>query len=162
MPDLAITDAGPSYNNTTAIGGWAQNPANRTPYSQQWNFFIQRQLPSEVVFNVGYVGSSNHNQIGYVPINTAPIPGPGTLQPRRLMPDYGDINGGLNDFNSNYHGLQTSAVKRFNHGLSFASLFPSGGDAITQLHRFPNFSRYNSPARSNSADESGSRPMKAR
>ncbi len=119
QPDLSITDAGPSYNNTTAIGGWAQNPSNRTPYSQQWNFFVQRQLPSEVVLNVGYVGSSNHRQIGYVPINAATVPGSSPLQSRRLMPEYGDINGGLNDFNSNYHGLQTSAVKRFNQGLSF-------------------------------------------
>ncbi|MCC7234673.1 MAG: TonB-dependent receptor [Bryobacterales bacterium] len=118
-PDLSITGAGPSYNNTTAIGGWAQNPSNRTPYSQQWNLFVQRQLPSEVVLNVGYVGSSNHRQIGYIPINAATAPGSSALQSRRLMPEYGDINGGLNDFNSNYHGLQASAVKRFNQGLSF-------------------------------------------
>ena len=118
-PDLCIADAGPSYNNTTAIGGWAQNPNNRTPYSQQWNFFLQRQLPGEVVVNAGYVGSTNRRQIGYIPINAATLPGPGAVQARRLMPEYGDINGGLNDFNSNYHGLQTSAVKRFHNGLSF-------------------------------------------
>lgn len=118
-PDLFISDAGPSYNNTTAIGGWAQDPNNRTPYSQQWNFFVQRQLPGEVVVNAGYVGSTNRRQIGYIPINAAVVPGPGAVQARRLMPEYGDINGGLNDFNSNYHGLQTSAVKRFHNGLSF-------------------------------------------
>lgn len=118
-PDLLITDAGPSYNNTTAIGGWAQSPSNRTPYSQQWNVFLERQLPGEVVVNAGYVGSSNHRQIGYVPINAATLPGPSALQSRRLMPEYGDINGGLNEFNSNYHGFQTSAVKRFYNGLSF-------------------------------------------
>jgi hypothetical protein len=119
QPDLSITDAGPSYDNTTAIGGWAQDPTNRTPYSLQWNFFIQRQLPSEIVVSAGYVGSSNHRQIGYIAINSATVPGSSPLQSRRLMPEYGDIDGGLNDFNSNYHGLQTAAVKRFNQGLSF-------------------------------------------
>ena len=119
LPDLSFSDAGPSYDNTTAIGGWAQNPYNRAPYSVQWNLFVQHQLPAEVVVNAGYVGSSNHRQIGYVPINAAVRPGPEALQSRRLMPEYGDINGGLNDFNSNYHSLQTSAVKRFNNGASF-------------------------------------------
>lgn len=30
-PDLLITDAGPEFSNTSAIGGWPQNPENRTP-----------------------------------------------------------------------------------------------------------------------------------
>ena len=42
LPTLPITGTGPSFSNTSAIGGWPQNPENRTPYSEQWNFTIQR------------------------------------------------------------------------------------------------------------------------
>ena len=117
VPDLAITDSGPSFSSTAAIGGWPQNPENRTPYSQQWNLTIQRQLMSDLTLDVGYVGSQNIHQLGYNPINDATSPGPGPVNPRRLLPLYGDLDGGRNDYNSNYNGLQVKAVKRYSKGL---------------------------------------------
>ena len=33
------------------------NRGNQTPYSAQWNFNIQRELPSNMVFEIGYAGS---------------------------------------------------------------------------------------------------------
>ncbi|MEJ7609120.1 MAG: hypothetical protein WKF37_23320, partial [Bryobacteraceae bacterium] len=104
-PDLAITDAGPSFSNTAAIGGWPQNPENRTPYSNQWNLTIQQQLMNDMSFEIGYVGSANRKQVGYTAINSA-RPGSGPIQPRRLMPEFGDLDGGANRFGSNYNGLQ--------------------------------------------------------
>ena len=77
-PDLLITDSGPSFSNTSAIGGWPQNPENRTPYSQQWNFTIQRQLMDDMTLDVGYVGNVNKRQVGYDPINSALTPGRAT------------------------------------------------------------------------------------
>ena len=71
IPDLPITGAGPSFNNTAAIGGWPQNPNNRTPYSNQWNFTIQQQLLDDLSLEVGYIGSSNRKQAGYTAINSA-------------------------------------------------------------------------------------------
>ena len=55
--DLSITDPGPSFESTAAIGGWPQNPENRSPYSMQWNFFIQRELMNDMSLDIGYVGS---------------------------------------------------------------------------------------------------------
>lgn len=115
-PDLFITDPGPSFSNTAAIGGWPQNPDNRTPYSQQWNLFIQRELMKDLALDVGYVGSSNKKQVGYTAINAA-RPGPGPVQSRRLMPEFGDLDGGSNAYGSNYHALQTKLVRRFSGGL---------------------------------------------
>src|SRR5207245_7135651 len=96
LPDLSITDAGPSFSNTAAIGGWPQNPENRTPYSQQWNFTIQRQLMEDMTLDLAYVGNTNKRQVGYNPINAALTPGPGPIQPRRLLPAFGDLDGGAN------------------------------------------------------------------
>ncbi|HWB98884.1 MAG TPA: TonB-dependent receptor, partial [Bryobacteraceae bacterium] len=117
LPDLSISDTGPSYTNTTAIGGWAQRPDNRTPYSMQWNLFLARELGFSTVLEAGYVGSGNRKQIGYAPFNVALTPGPGAVQPRRLLPEYGDFNWGANLFNSNYNALQVKVQRRFSRGL---------------------------------------------
>lgn len=117
VPDLNIVDSGPSFSNTAAIGGWPQNPNNRTPYSEQWNFTIQRQLLEDMTLDVSYVGNSNKKQVGYNPINSALTPAPGPIQPRRLLPDYGDLDGGNNKFSSKYNSLRVGLVKRFSKGL---------------------------------------------
>ena len=77
----SITDAGPSFESTAAIGGWPQNPDNRSPYSTQWNLFIQRQLQDDLTLDIGYVGSASRKQIGYSPFNNALTPGPWRHQP---------------------------------------------------------------------------------
>ena len=126
LPDLAITDEGPSFNSTEAIGGWPQHPKNRSPYSQQWNLFVQRQVTDQLTVDIGYVGSSNKKQVGYIPINAAPTPGPGDLQARRLMPELGSMSGGFNRFASNYHAMQIKVVRRFSAGLQFQGNYTWG------------------------------------
>jgi Carboxypeptidase regulatory-like domain len=117
--DLSITDPGPSFESTSAIGGWPQNPENRSPYSMQWNFFIQRELMNDMSLDIGYVGSGSRKQIGYSPFNNALTPGPGPVQPRRLLPEYGDLDGGSNQYNGTYNSLQVTLLKRFSDGLQF-------------------------------------------
>jgi hypothetical protein len=125
-PDLSITDEGPSFSNTAAIGGWPQNPENRTPYSQQWNFTVQQQLMDDMSFEIAYVGNSNKKQVGYTAINSPLTPGPGPVQPRRAMPEFGDLDGGSNRFASNYNSLQLSLRKRFSRGLQFNTNYTWG------------------------------------
>ena len=117
--DQSITAPGPAFSNTSAIGGWPQNPDNRSPYSSQWNFFIQRQLQDDLTLDVGYVGSASRKQIGYSPFNNALTPGPGPIQPRRLLTNFGDLDGGSNQFNGSYNSMQVSLKKRFSRGLQF-------------------------------------------
>lgn len=118
-PDFPITDGGPPFSSTAAIGGWPQNPENRSPYSMQWNFFIQRQLISDMTLDIGYVGSASKKQIGYSPFNNALTPGPGAIQPRRLLSSFGDLDGGSNQYNGRYDALQVKLQKRFSQGLQF-------------------------------------------
>lgn len=126
LPDLPITGTGPSFSNTSAIGGWPQNPENRTPYSEQWNFTIQRQLLEDMTLDVAYVGNVNKKQVGYDPINAALTPGPGAIQPRRLMPAFGDLDGGANRFNSMYNSFRANLVKRFSRGLQIDANYTWG------------------------------------
>lgn len=119
VPDFPITDEGPPFSSTAAIGGWPQQPTNRSPYSMQWNFTIQRQVMDDMTLDVGYVGSSSKKQIGYSPFNNALRPGPGDVQPRRLLPSFGDLDGGSNQYNGTYNALQVKLLKRFSRGLQF-------------------------------------------
>jgi hypothetical protein len=120
QPDFSITDPGPGFGSTQAIGGWPQNPENRTPYSQQWNLFVQHQILQDITVDVGYVGSANRKQIGYHGWNNAIAPGPGPVDPRRRLAGSGftgNMDGGSNHFNSEYNALQAKLTKRFSSGL---------------------------------------------
>ena len=117
--DLSITGQGPPFSSTAAIGGWPQQPTNRSPYSMQWNFFIQRQVMDDMTLDVGYVGSGSRKQIGYSPFNNALSPGPGSVQSRRLLPSFGDLDGGSNQYNGSYNALQVKLQKRFSDGMQF-------------------------------------------
>ena len=128
-PDFAITDKGPGFGSTQAIGGWPQNPTNRSPYSQQWNFFIQQQLMGDMTIDVGYVGSANRKQIGYHGWNNAPAPGPGAVDPRRVLSRsgfIGNMDGGSNKFNSEYNAFQAKLTKRFSRGLQVLANYTWG------------------------------------
>lgn len=128
-PDLSVAEAGPSFNSTQAIGGWPQDPNNRTPYSQQWNLFVQRQLMNDVTLDVGYVGSANRHQIGYVGWNNAMSPGPGSVNPRRRLAASGftgNMDGGSNVFSSEYNAMETKLTKRFSKGLSVLANYTWG------------------------------------
>jgi Carboxypeptidase regulatory-like domain len=117
--DQSITAPGPSFESTAAIGGWPQNPENRSPYSTQWNLFVQRQLQDNLTLDIGYVGSASRKQIGYAPFNDALTPGPGAINPRRLLSDFGDLDGGSNQFAGAYNSLEISLKKRYSNGLQF-------------------------------------------
>ncbi len=117
--DLSITDPGPSFESTAAIGGWPQNPENRSPYSMQWNLFIQRELMNDLSLDIGYVGSGSRKQIGYSPFNNALTPGAGPIDPRRLLPQFSDLDGGSNQYNGSYNSLQVTLSKRYSNGLQF-------------------------------------------
>lgn len=128
-PDFSITDQGPGFGSTQAIGGWPQNPNNRSPYSQQWNLFIQRQLMNDMTFDIGYVGSSNRKQIGYHGWNNAVSPAPGDVNPRRILASsgfIGNMDGGSNQFNSEYNALQMKLTKRFSKGLQVLANYTWG------------------------------------
>jgi Carboxypeptidase regulatory-like domain/TonB-dependent Receptor Plug Domain len=128
-PDFQISETGPGFGSTQAIGGWPQNPDNRTPYSQQWNVMVQHQLLDDVTVDVGYIGSANRKQIGYHGWNNAPTPAPGPVNPRRLLAGSGftgNMDGGSNHFNSEYNAFQAKVTKRFSKGLQLLGNYTWG------------------------------------
>lgn len=99
-------------------GGYSRNPRLKTPYSTQWNFSVQRQLPWEMLAEASYVGSNSVKMWQTQAVNRA-LPGPGAVQPRRRWPDYGGLNWDDNGPAANYNGLSIKLQKRFSGGHSF-------------------------------------------
>jgi hypothetical protein len=129
QPDFLISDPGPGFGSTQEVGGWPQNPNNRSPYSQQWNLFVQQQLLNDMTVEVGYVGSANRKQIGYHGWNNAVTPGPGPIAERRLLARSGftgNLDGGSNHFNSEYNAFQAKLTKRFSRGLQLLGNYTWG------------------------------------
>jgi outer membrane receptor protein involved in Fe transport len=93
------------------------DPNLRMPYVLQWNFNVQRQLPSSLLLTVAYVGTKGVKLRDEVNINQ-PRPGPGAIPPRRLFPVYNDIAMTQFRANSSYNALQTTLERRLAKGLN--------------------------------------------
>jgi carboxypeptidase family protein len=118
------------------------DPNFRDAYIQQWNFGFERQLPGNTVFEVSYVGNKGTRLIRTVDINQAfPVPGVSQppVQPRRPLPQYGEVSVLQGSANSIYHGLLGRLQRRFSSGLSFLASYTyshaiddSGGGNVAQ------------------------------
>jgi len=98
---------------------WFYDPHIKNPYSEQWNFGIQRQVGGSLALRVDYVGSGSHRtNVGGL-YNTALTPGPGDTQPRALypysIPTFYDRSIGT----ASYNALQVQLDKRYSSGFSY-------------------------------------------
>jgi hypothetical protein len=111
----------------------------RTPYVQQWNFGIQRDLGKSRVLEVAYVGSKGTKLISARDINQ-PLPSAAPLNPRPVL-QFADITFEESSANSIYNSLQARFQQRLDFGLSLlasytwsksidnaSSFFSSAGD----------------------------------
>jgi hypothetical protein len=126
----ANTPGGFQFVDAIRQGGPAPLPANlqtiprtivgsnfRAPLAEQFSFRIDRELASNLVFNIGWVGTKGTGLFQTVDGNPT-VPGSnGTV---RVNNDRGPIRLRANTGSSIYHSLQTSVEKRFTKGFSFA------------------------------------------
>jgi len=95
-----------------------------TPYVQEWNFHIQRQVGASRVAEIGYVGSKGTHLYSGRDINQpAPSPVTPNLRPN---PMYADITELGSNALSNFHSLQASFTQRFSRGLSLLAGYMYG------------------------------------
>jgi hypothetical protein len=94
-----------------------------TPYVQQYNFMVQRQIARTMSLQVGFVGNTGRKLYIQRDANT-PVYGPGStttnINTRRpYMPSvYGGIYESETAANSNYNSLQVSFTRRFANNFS--------------------------------------------
>jgi hypothetical protein len=129
----------------------------RTSYSLQYNFSIQRELARSTVLEVGYLATLGLKLEQNVQPNNA-NPGTGSADPRRPylgvqyaqgtpFPDYitvvgnsvpvGQINYLPHSAQSNYHSMFARLEKRFSQGISLLTSY-TWSKAITNAPQFRN------------------------
>ncbi len=129
----------------------------RTSYSLQWNFTIQRELRSDMVLEVGYLATLGLKLEQNVQPNNAQ-PGSGAVDPRRpyagmvfgpgvTFPDYLEVAGtsvpvGFINYlphaaQSNYHAAVLRLEKQFGSGLSWLTSY-TFSKAISNAPQFRN------------------------
>lgn len=92
-------------------------------YSSQWFLDVQRELPGDVLFVVGYQGSkSTHLYSGRNINNGGPHP---TIREslRRVRPMWNQVTLRDAGSNSNYNAMVAKVEKRFSKGLTFISSY---------------------------------------
>jgi len=88
----------------------------RTPYMQQWNVSVERQLGPAGVAELAYVGTKGTKLVTNRDINQAqPSPVPLNLRP---VPQFADIQAYESRGNSSYNSLQAKFSERLHAGLT--------------------------------------------
>jgi len=109
-------------NDFSQVSQWMVDPNFRTPYMDQWNVGVQRELPGNAVLDANYVGSVGRH-LDWGPTLNTPTPGPGDVNSRRPYPymlqEWFDQSVG----NSRYNSLQVTVNKRFSHGVTFLAAY---------------------------------------
>jgi hypothetical protein len=103
------------------IGRRAQDPNQRTPYIQQYNFGVQYELLKDLLLDVAYVGNKGTKLNGFRNLNQNAVitnaNGSQSAGPRPF-PAFGDIQWMENRVGASYNSLQTRLEKRFSKGLT--------------------------------------------
>src|SRR5262245_65070612 len=90
------------------------------PEADQWNFGVQRMLPSQMVLTLDYVGTKGtHRSILRNPNFTPGQSGAAA----RIFQNLGDVQLRENAANSNYNALNATLEKRYSAGLSFRTAY---------------------------------------
>jgi hypothetical protein len=118
---------GPLVGTPTPLGCSCLNPypaTSRTPYVEEWNFSLQRQLTPSLLFEVGYFASHGVKISGWLVDNTAVVPGTNPYQDRQRWPNFPSYpENGYNGYGSWYDGLSVKLEKRYSRNLSFLASY---------------------------------------
>jgi hypothetical protein len=120
-----------AYKFVTPAATTSFNHDFRTPYSQQWNFNIQQQLPFDTVVTTAYVASKSSRLFGSHNINPAvyrPGATAGNTQARRIYQDFGTIEDESTVGYSQYHSFQLTVNKRFSRGFTLLGSYTFSKD----------------------------------
>jgi hypothetical protein len=95
-----------------------------TPYNQQWNLSIQRELGGNTMAEIAYIGNVGHKLEANAFVNVNQVPpdkmGSGNAQLRRPFPQFGGVYQIRPTWgNSNFHAFNLKVEKRFSNGLNF-------------------------------------------
>ena len=124
-PNLTLANGflSSQLGTTTTPASLVSIPQDYGPgYEEMWTFNIQQKLPGNWVAEVGYVGSHTLHLDSAHTENT-PLPGPGAVQARRPLPQWGEIRVFGTDGVAYYEALQTRLQSSNWHGLNMLTSY---------------------------------------
>jgi len=117
----------PKLNPNPLLSGWFYDQEPITPYVEQWNFALQREILPNLMLETAYVGSHGVHLWGRYQPNQAlqdvNLNAPTASQGRRPYPFIGNITGDIPALSSWYNALQVKAEKRLSQGLLFLASY---------------------------------------
>jgi hypothetical protein len=123
IPANALSTPGVIPNANTQVISYPFNFA--TPYVEQWNFNVERQLPRQFLFQIGYTGSEAHKLYVQYNVNQA-FPGTGSVNSRRPYQGVGNIQFYAPLDNSTYNAMIAKLERRFSKGFSLLTSYTYG------------------------------------
>ena len=131
-PNIFFNDPFAAAKNSGGLPFAVSNDQNmRDSYIQQWNFNVQKKLPTSIVLDIGYVGSKGTRLIVTYPDLNMPLtlvdprtPGFASVAARR--PDQlfqRAVTADKSVGNSIYHSLQVKGERRLGQGLTFLTSY---------------------------------------
>jgi hypothetical protein len=123
IPANALSTVGLTPNANTTVYSFPFNFS--TPYVEQWNLNVERQLAGNFVAQVGYTGSEAHKLFFPVNVNQA-FPGLGSVNSRRPYQGVGNITYYAPLVNSTYNAMIAKIERRFSKGLSLLASYTFG------------------------------------
>jgi Carboxypeptidase regulatory-like domain/TonB dependent receptor len=114
------------------------------PEIQKWNLAVQRELPGQMAWEVGFEGNHQAHQLLQPDFNACPnfgtLNSSITCNSLRLYPDIGSISGTATWGVGNYEALTSKLEKRMSNGLQFIAAYTYGhalSDSGTTLSSSP-------------------------
>jgi outer membrane receptor protein involved in Fe transport len=90
----------------------------RTPYVEQSELNVQRQLSKNTALEIGYLGSQGH-RLERIQYFNQPNPGPGSTASRSPWPEFSFVQEVIGLVNSNYNSLAAKLTRRMSNGFTF-------------------------------------------
>jgi len=131
-------------------GTYVVDPHLRAPYTYQYHFTVQRQLPADMVAEVGYAGSSSHGLTAVTDVNPFDLgtfnrvlnvtPAGSVCGVNETLLCYGVLEEFKNASNANYNSLLASLQKQISRGGIFGHSYFTL--AYTYSHNIDNASGF--------------------
>ena len=90
----------------------------RTPYVEQYELNVQRQLGKNTSLEIGYLGTQGHFLPRYIYFNAA-APGPGSQLSREAWPNFNNTVENIDVVNANYNALSVKVTRRMSSGFTY-------------------------------------------
>lgn len=125
VPSITMSNPFPGSGTVATNPTAATERSPVTPYQEQWNLAIERQMPWNFGLRVGYVGShslkqNNYHGSGNVnPDLNAVTPAPGAVQPRRPIQPFSSISWyDAPIFGMNSNAAEVGLHKQYSNGFT--------------------------------------------